>query len=101
MNETNDSLLAKMARTKQLLDEWMKHTSENGWSIINKHTPPLETSIRTLEQWTTTFEAPYHQSFSNESMYADPATAPAWSRQGQTWNLTTPDGKVVFSEVVK
>lgn len=42
-----------------------------------------------------TYKTPYHKSFSNESRYANPATAPKWNDQDQ---LVTPDGKVVFDE---
>lgn len=65
-----------------------------GWWLENNgDAPPAEGG-----HFTDKYKTPYHQSFSNESMYADPEAAPKWQRQGDTWNLTAPDGTVVFSE---
>ena len=44
------------------------------------------------------WKTPYHESFSNESQWADPVKAPRWNNQDQ---LVTPDGKVVFDEKQK
>lgn len=41
------------------------------------------------------WKTPYHQSFSAESQWADPAKAPKWNEQDQ---LVLPDGTVVFDE---
>ncbi len=52
---------------------------------------PNDNQMHFPDYWKT----PYHQSFSNESQWADPAKAPKWNEQDQ---LVTPDGKVVFDE---
>ena len=41
------------------------------------------------------WKTPYHESFSNESQWADTSKAPKWNDKDQ---LVTPDGKVVFDE---
>lgn len=41
------------------------------------------------------WKTPYHKSFSAESQWADPKTAPRWNDQDQ---LVTPDGRVIFDE---
>ena len=41
------------------------------------------------------WKTPYHESFSAESQWADPAKAPKWNAQDQ---LVLPDGTVVFDE---
>ncbi len=52
---------------------------------------PNDNQMHFPDYWKT----PYHQSFSNESQWADPKKAPKWNEQDQ---LITPDGKVVFDE---
>ena len=52
---------------------------------------PNDNQMHFPDYWKT----PYHQSFSNESQWADPQKAPKWNEQDQ---LVTPDGKVVFDE---
>ena len=52
---------------------------------------PNDNQMHFPDYWKT----PYHQSFSNESQWADPAKAPKWNEQDQ---LVTPEGKVVFDE---
>lgn len=43
-----------------------------------------------------TYKTPLHESFSGESIYADPAThPPVWNNRDQ---LVTPDGRVLFDE---
>lgn len=41
------------------------------------------------------WKTPYHQTFSNESQFADRSTAPHWTPDDK---LVTPDGKVVFDD---
>jgi N12 class adenine-specific DNA methylase len=41
------------------------------------------------------WKTPYHETFSNESQWADPAKAPRWNDKDQ---LVAPDGKVVFDD---
>lgn len=41
------------------------------------------------------WKTPYHQSFSAESQWANPQTAPRWNNQDQ---LVAPDGTVVYDE---
>lgn len=43
-----------------------------------------------------TWKTPYHESFSNESKFANPKTAPRWNSQDQLVDPTT--GAVVFDE---
>ena len=43
------------------------------------------------------FKTPYHQSFSNESKFANPDTAPHWEGD----RLIAPDGTVIFDETKK
>lgn len=52
---------------------------------------PNDNQMHFPDYWKT----PYHQSFSNESQWADPKRAPQWNEQDQ---LIAPDGKVVFDE---
>ncbi len=52
---------------------------------------PNDNQMHFPDYWKT----PYHQSFSAESQWADPAKAPKWNEQDQ---LVTPEGKVVFDE---
>jgi len=41
------------------------------------------------------WKTPYHQSFSAESQWANPKTAPRWNEKDQ---LVLPDGTIVFDE---
>jgi hypothetical protein len=41
------------------------------------------------------WKTPYHQTFSNESQWADPAKAPRWNEKDQ---LVLPDGTVLFDD---
>jgi len=41
------------------------------------------------------YKTPYHETFSNESQWADPEKAPKWNDKNQ---LVTPDGKVIYDE---
>jgi hypothetical protein len=52
---------------------------------------PNDSQMHFPDYWKT----PYHESFSNESQWADSKKAPKWNEQDQ---LVTPDGKVVFDE---
>ena len=52
---------------------------------------PNDNQMHFPDYWKT----PYHQSFSNESQWADSKKAPKWNEQDQ---LVAPDGKVVFDE---
>ena len=46
--------------------------------------------------YSDTFKTPLHETFSGESVYSDPASAPpVWNEQDQ---LVTPDGQVLFDE---
>lgn len=55
---------------------------------------PNDQSMHYPDYWKT----PYHESFSNESQWADPAKAPRWNEQDQ---LVAPGGGVVFDEKAK
>jgi hypothetical protein len=49
-----------------------------------------------LPHYTDTYKTPLHESFSGESIYADPkAGAPMWNDQDQ---LVLPDGTILFDE---
>lgn len=50
------------------------------------------------EHFVDTFKTPYHESFSNESKYADPKKAPRWVKAGKGWKLTAKDGTVIMDE---
>ena len=52
---------------------------------------PNDNQMHFPDYWKT----PYHESFSDESQWADPKKAPKWNEQDQ---LVAPDGKVVFDE---
>ena len=52
---------------------------------------PNDGKIHFPDYWKT----PYHESFSNESQWADSQKAPHWNSKDQ---LVTPDGKIVFDE---
>ena len=54
---------------------------------------PNDKQIHYPDYWKT----PYHESFSNESQWANPQTAPRW--QGD--KLITPEGQVVFDEKLR
>ncbi len=45
-----------------------------------------------------TYKTPYHESFSNESKYADPDKAPTWVKSGKGFKLMTKDGVVIKDE---
>lgn len=68
-----------------------------GWWLEHDGAPPPAAG----EHFTDKYKTPYHPSFSAESMYANPETAPSWQRDGATWNLVTPDKQVLFSEPAK
>jgi hypothetical protein len=49
--------------------------------------------------FTDKYKTPFHESFSNESKYADQKTAPFWKEiEGGGNQLMTPSGKILFSE---
>lgn len=52
---------------------------------------PNDKKLHFSDKWKT----PYHDSFSNESQYADKDKAPAWNDKDQ---LVTPGGKIVYDE---
>lgn len=55
---------------------------------------PNDHQLHYPDYWKT----PYHQTFSNESQWADPAKAPKWNDQDQ---LVAPDGTVQFDDRAK
>jgi hypothetical protein len=55
---------------------------------------PNDHKVHRSDYWKT----PYHESFSNESQWADPKTAPKWTPDDK---LVLPDGTVVFDERAK
>jgi hypothetical protein len=52
---------------------------------------PNDNQMHFPDYWKT----PYHESFSAESQWADPAKAPKWNEKDQ---LILPDGTVIFDE---
>lgn len=55
---------------------------------------PNDNQLHFSDYWKT----PYHESFSAESQWADPARAPRWNSRDQ---LVLPNGRVVFDERAK
>jgi hypothetical protein len=55
---------------------------------------PNDSQMHYPDYWKT----PYHKSFSAESQWANPQTAPAWNDKDQ---LVTPSGAIVFDERAK
>jgi len=52
---------------------------------------PNDSQLHYPDYWKT----PYHKSFSAESQWANPQTAPVWNEKDQ---LVTPSGAIVFDE---
>lgn len=60
--------------------------------------PHAQTGMNTNDgqlHYSDYWKTPYHQSFSAESQWANPAAAPRWNEQDQ---LVTPEGRTVFDE---
>jgi len=51
---------------------------------------PHDKQLHYPDYWKT----PFHETFSNESKWANPKTAPSWNKQDQ---LVTPQGQILFS----
>jgi hypothetical protein len=62
-----------------------------GDPVANGAIDPNDGRMHYPDYWKT----PYHESFSNESQWADPTKAPKWNDRDQ---LVTPDGKVLFDD---
>ena len=45
-----------------------------------------------------TYKTPYHETFSNESQYANPELAPQWKQSGKKWQLISNDGTILKTE---
>ncbi len=68
------------------------------WLALQNKDPKALTAINPNDKqlhFPDYWKTPYHESFSNESQWADPAKAPRWNEQDQ---LVTPKGQVVFDE---
>jgi hypothetical protein len=62
-----------------------------GWWLNNNGIAPPQ------GHFPDTYKTPYHETFSNESIYALP-TAPRWIQQGQNWFLLGNDGSILKQE---
>lgn len=70
------------------------------WQALTNQDPRAAQSLNSNDgkmHFPDTWKTPYHQSFSNESMYAMP-TAPKWNEKDQ---LINPLGSIVFDEKKK
>lgn len=68
------------------------------YSALMAHDPRATTAINpndSMMHYPDYWKTPYHQSFSAESQWADPAKAPKWNEQDQ---LVLPNGTIVFDE---
>lgn len=68
------------------------------WQALQSKDPRAVTALNPNDQKThfpDFWKTPYGRTFSAESQWANPATAPNWNAQDQ---LVTPDGKVVFDD---
>lgn len=68
------------------------------WSALQANDPRATSSVNPNDgkvHYPDFWKTPYHQSFSVESQWANPATAPVWNDKDQ---LVTPQGVVVFDE---
>jgi hypothetical protein len=64
---------------------------KNGDPIARSAVDPNDKQLHYPDYWKT----PYHQTFSAESQWANPETAPKWNEQDQ---LVAPDGTVLFDD---
>lgn len=64
---------------------------QRGDSIAKSAVDPNDNRMHYPDYWKT----PYHESFSAESQWADPAKAPHWNEKDQ---LVTPDGAVIYDD---
>jgi hypothetical protein len=68
------------------------------WQALQANDPKAKQAIDPNDQrmhYPDYWKTPYHETFSNESRWADPKTAPAWNDKDQ---LVAPDGKVLFDD---
>lgn len=68
------------------------------WRGLQTHDPHAVTGINPNDEklhFSDWWKTPYHKSFSNESQWADPATAPHWDDKDR---LILPNGKVIYDE---
>jgi hypothetical protein len=68
------------------------------WQALQADDPKAKSAIDPNDQrlhYPDYWKTPYHETFSNESQWADPKTAPAWNDKDQ---LVSPDGKVLFDD---
>ena len=71
------------------------------WKGMNSGDPAATQAVNQNDgrlHFSDKWKTPYHKSFSNESQWANPHTAPGWNEQDQ---LVTPKGRVVFDERAK
>jgi len=68
------------------------------WSALQSGDPRARSAIDPNDRrlhYPDYWKTPYHQSFSNESQWADPAKAPRWNERDQ---LVLPDGTVLYDD---
>ncbi len=68
---------------------------KNNDPITKQAMNPNDQSLHYVDKWKT----PYHESFSNESMYANPLTAPRWQGIPESYKTVDPrTGQPIFDE---
>lgn len=68
------------------------------WQGLQRGDPRARTGVDPNDQrlhFTDTWKTPYHESFSAESKFANPATAPSWNARDQ---LIAPGGQLIFDD---
>jgi hypothetical protein len=68
------------------------------WKAIQEGDPRAATAVDPNDgklHYNDYWKTPYHESFSNESQWANPATAPHWNEKDQ---LVAPDGRVLYDD---
>lgn len=68
------------------------------WKGLQTGDPAAKSAVDPNDQrlhYPDYWKTPYHETFSNESQWADPAKAPSWNEKDQ---LVAPDGTVQFDD---
>lgn len=76
----------------QVVNDPLADYDYRGWWKENQETPVPE------GHFIDKYKTPYHETFSNESQYANPELAPSWVRVGKGWNLVGKDGTILKEE---
>jgi len=68
------------------------------WRALQSQDPRAVSAVDPNDQrlhYPDYWKTPYHESFSAESQWANPATAPSWNEKDQ---LVTPEGVVIYDD---